>query len=146
MDFDWTAFSAIVALVLGLLSVWLGYLLPLHRAEQSARKATVSARYEIYQRPDTGRMQDRLIVVNHGPHAAEDVRVVSMADANGDPLPWENAMVSDYFPATALQPRQEHPAIFGWTMNDPRPAEVTVAWTDGDGRQERRFALGPMYV
>lgn len=143
---DWTAAGTLVALGLGLLSILFGYWLPHRREMAASRRAALEVWYEYYWRPDTNRMQERLLIVNHGPHRAQDVDVTEMSSNSDIPVDLRGAMVGDALPARVLQPGQAHSVILEWSLDDATPGRATVAWTDGDGRHDAEYVLSPFYV
>ncbi len=143
---NWTAASTIVALALGLTSIWFGYLLPARRERASARRAALEVGYEYYWRRDLGRMQERLVIRNRGPHAAADVDITELRDIGDQPLDWQSATVTPVLPASVLQPLQDHHVIMEWTINNRTPSAAIIRWHDGDGPHAKRFALSPKYL
>lgn len=143
---DWTAIGTLVALSLGLLSVWFGYVLPLRRERAAAKVAKLSVRYEYYWRRDTARMQERLVVRNHGPHVAEDVEVLRLLDTGLEAMDPHAGAVTPLDPAPILQPLDEWAAILEWSLADRTAIRADIGWRDGEGWHESSFSLSPFYV
>jgi hypothetical protein len=143
-DIDWTAVSTIVALALGLLSLWFGHFKPAREQAVADATATLEVRWECFWRRDTQRMQHRLVVHNIGPHTATDVGIATMATPDGSPISLHPASTNP-LPVAVLQPAQEHHTIYDLTLSEV-VGEVTLRWNDGHGENTGRFALSPHYV
>jgi hypothetical protein len=143
----WTAISTMVALFLGLLSIFFGYWLPHVRERQRLRSAALELRYECFWRRDLGRMQERIVIKNHGPHVARNLSVTELESMRGTQLDLAGAAVNRrVLPVRELHAGQELDIIVEWTLADPTPGEASAEWTDGDGTHVERFVLSPRYL
>lgn len=143
----WTAISTMVALLLGLLSIFFGYWLPHVRERQRRRSAALELRYEYFWRRDLGRMQERIVIKRHGPHVARNINVTRMESVRGTQLDLASATVHRrVLPARELHAGQELDILVEWTLADPTPGEASAEWTDDDGTHVDRFVLSPRHL
>lgn len=134
--------SNLIALGLGVLSLVLA-IYPELRRWRASRHAGVSITLENYQRPDTGRMQARFVLTNHGPAVARKVAIEEFDTFNVE----EWSPVNDNaHPVRILQPGQRHAVLWEQMANERTPGAAILSWHDEAGEHREEFAVSPIYL
>lgn len=139
---DTTVASNFIALGLGLLSVAIA-LLPEQRRWRTSRHAGVSLSLENYQRPDSGQMQARFIIVNAGPAAARNVTIESFDSF--DVNQW-SPVNDNAHPARVVQPGQRHAILWDQLQSQRTPGSAVLSWADDAGQHRQEFSVSPIYL
>lgn len=134
--------SNLIALALGVLSLALA-IFPEVKRWRASRRAGVSIVLENYQRPDTGRMQARFVITNHGPAIARDVAIEDFDTFRVDD--W-SPVNDNAHPVRVKQPRQRHAILCDRVMSQRTPGFAVLSWCDPEGEQREEFAISPVYL
>lgn len=126
------AFFALVLSVIALLRPWAKE----HRAQ---RRASFSARIEIYTGPGQNRgAQERIVLKNHGPSRARAVEARFFCEGTEIQLPVSGPHNRTTSPL--LHADEEHFINLVRSLADRFPDRVEIAWSDGRwGRQSQEF-------
>lgn len=134
--------SNLIALGLGVLSLVLA-VYPEVKRWRASRRAGVSIMLENYQRPDTGRMQARFVITNHGPAVAWNVAI---EDFDTFRVSEWSPVNDNAHPVRVMQPGQRHAILWDQGMSQRTPGAATVSWRDPSGEHREQYAISPHYL
>ncbi len=104
-------------------------------AERREQTANLAIRFAFR---DSNRTWARILATNHGPAAANDVKLDVYGERGGTRVEINEIAGEDYQTADRLQPNESVHVATVFTMGSPQPADLRyrLSWTDGRGPQE----------
>lgn len=110
------------------------------------RAAEMEVRDEVFRGAGVRDASHRIVIVNHGPAVARNVRMI-VTNSEGDVFTptWVDPPLATEI--TRLHPRQEFHFGYLWIPGSPKPASARLDWEDRrPGQQTEHFSLSRRHV